>query len=68
VQSGRVIWSVDEILDAGNPPVATGARRFFQTALKGSGSTPFDAESVLDSPNRFGRYVVATLVATMPKR
>lgn len=68
VQSGRILWSVDEIMDAGNPAVSVGARRFYLANLKGPGSEPFDSHSVLDSPQRFGRYVVSTLVATMPKR
>lgn len=68
VQTGRIVWSVDEVLDAGNPAVASGARRYFQSALKGSGSTPFDSQSVLDSPTRFGRYAVSTLLGTIPGR
>lgn len=67
-QSGRVLWSVDEILDAGNLAVANGARRYFQSSLRGSGAAPFDSQSVLDSPHRFGRYAVSTLLGTIPRR
>lgn len=68
VQSGRIIWSVDEILDTGNPAVSNGARRYFHGTLKGPATDSFDSQIVLDSPIRFGRYAVATLIATMPKR
>ncbi len=68
VQSGRILWSVDEVLDAGNPAVASGARRYFQSSLKGPGTTPFDSQTVLDSPTRFGRYAITTLLGTIPGR
>ncbi len=68
VQSGRVLWSVDDLLDAGNPTVSNGARQFYLDEMKGGSETPFDSQSVLDSPRRFSRYVIATLLGTMPDR
>lgn len=68
VQSGRVLWAVDDLLDAGNPEVSNGARQFYLQEMKGGNETPFDSHSVLDSPRRFSRYVIATLLGTMPDR
>jgi hypothetical protein len=68
VQSARVLWAVDDLLDAGNPQVSNGARQFYLDQMKGGSETPFDSQSVLDSPRRFSRYVIATLLGTMPDR
>jgi hypothetical protein len=68
VQSGRVLWAVDDLLDAGQPAVADGARRFHLEKMRGAGEQPFDSHSILDSPRRFARYAAATLLDTMPQR
>lgn len=62
---GRIIWAIDELLDAGRPDVARGARAFsYRHARMAS---PLDSSnSVLQSPSRFGKYAAYTLYETLP--
>ena len=63
----RVVWAVDEMLDASDPTVATGAQRF--AARHPTEASPlFDSRDVLRSPRRFGQYAAYTLVNTAPAR
>jgi hypothetical protein len=63
----RVVWAVDEMLDASDPTVATGAQRF--AARHATEASPLaDSRDVLRSPRRFGQYAAYTLVGTVPAR
>lgn len=64
---GEILWSCDEILDAGNERVALGARKFSESEL----DQPYPLQSSyssLLSPQRFAAYVGHTLYATLPPR
>jgi hypothetical protein len=63
----QVVWAVDEMVDASDPTVATGAQRF--AARNVADANPIaDSRDVLRSPRRFGQYSVNTLVSTLPTR
>jgi len=56
----QILWAADEVFDANQPAVQSGARRFASNSEEGW--------AVLNSPQRFGQYTVATLMATLPQR
>lgn len=61
----RVLWACDEIFDAGNRSVSTGARKYAEGQL----DQPYPLQSSyssLLSPQRFAGYVGETLYATLP--
>jgi hypothetical protein len=63
----RVVWAVDEIIEASDPTVATGAQRF--SARNPTEPGPLgDRGDALRSPRRFGQYAAFTLVETIPAR
>ncbi len=64
---GLTIWSADELLDAGDPAVANGARAYYMDHLRNEIPLP-DPEVTMSSPTRFGQYTVSTLLATLPER
>lgn len=66
-KEGRILWSADEVFDAGNPKVVNAARRFYRTNLVASGALA-DSRSVLESPERFARYATASVLSTLPER
>ncbi len=63
----RTLWAVDEMFDAGDPAVVTGARRFQQKQPPVSAALA-DSRSILSSPRRFGRYTASLTLATLPER
>jgi hypothetical protein len=63
----RILWSVDELMDAGDPSVTTGARAYYTQHLRND-SALADASTMLSSPARFGQYSLSTLLATLPGR
>jgi hypothetical protein len=56
----QVLWAADELFDANQLSVQSGAHRF--------GSSSEESWTMLNSPQRFGQYTVATLMATLPDR
>lgn len=67
VPDPKVLWSADEVFDAGNPAVVNGARRY-QAAQPGGTSNTADSTSIMNSPRRFSRYAIETLTTTLPSR
>ncbi len=63
----RIVWAVDEMLDASDPTVAAGAERFSAHHFAATNPTA-DSHDVLQSPRRFGQYAAYTLVGTVPAR
>jgi hypothetical protein len=64
---GQVLWEIDELFDAGQKRVATGARRYAETYIE----QPFPLQSsysVLMSPLRFTRYVGHMAFETLPSQ
>ncbi len=62
-----VLWSADEVLDSGDPAVATGARAYYTQHMRNDAASA-DASTMLSSPARFGQYTLGTLLATLPER
>ncbi len=58
------LWTADEVFDASDSAVANGARRYHREHSPISGPLA-DSKAILLSPSTFGRYTVATLVATI---
>jgi len=66
-EHGGILWSADEIFNAGVPSVARGAKAYM--ADNGQNTAPLaDSTSVLSSPVQFGQYTLSTLFATLPAR
>lgn len=65
VDSQEILWSVDEVFDASEQPVANAARRFEQQRERPN-PVLADSRQVLISPRRFGQFTTETLVATIP--
>ena len=64
---GDVIWSVDEIFDAGEESVSNGARRYAREHLRNH-PTLEESRSILLSPRRFAQYTLAAVASTFPDR
>jgi hypothetical protein len=62
----RILWSVDEVLDAGDPAVTTGARLYYTQHLRNDAPSA-DPATMLISPARFGQYTLSTLLGTLPE-
>ena len=66
-QTPKIHWAVDEVFDAGEPAVATAARRYYLAHLA-DGRSESDSRSILFSPRRFGQYSLNALFDTLPRR
>lgn len=67
IQSGRVLWAVDTVYNAGRDDIQEAALDF----QKRKSGTPFpleDSGSVLQSPRYFTRFAAATMLDTLPGR
>ncbi len=62
-----ILWSADEVLDAGDPEVTNAARSYYAQHLRNEAPLS-DSSTVLSSPGRFGQYTLGTLLATLPAR
>jgi hypothetical protein len=62
-----IVWSADEVLDSGDPAVATSARAYYTQHLRNEAPSA-DVSTMMSSPTRFGQYTIATLLATIPER
>ena len=67
VNARTIIWAADEIFDAADPAVATGARRY-QLSREHFNPILVDSRQALISTRCFGEYTVETLIATLPAR
>ncbi|GDY21327.1 hypothetical protein LBMAG56_26730 [Verrucomicrobiota bacterium] len=63
----RILWSVDEIFDAGEPTVVNAARRYY-LEHQADDSALGDSRAMLNSPRRFGRYAAHATFASLPPR
>lgn len=61
------LWAADEVLDAADPSVVNGARRYQQTREQLPAALA-DSRSILNSPRGFSRYAAATVLSTLPER
>lgn len=63
--SGRMVWSFDEVFAANDPAVVNSVRRHL--LARDQARVPVDASpGVLQSPTRFAGYAAATMFATLP--
>ncbi len=63
----QILWSADEIFDAGDVAVANAAKTYYSQHLRNE--TPAaDSATILGSPSRFGQYTLSALFATLPAR
>lgn len=63
----EVVWAVDEVFDASDPTVVNAARRFERDRAQGARSLS-DSRFILNSPTRFGHYVLDAIFSTLPER
>ena len=63
----QIIWSVDEVLDAGDPGVAKAARYYYSQHIRAESSTS-DPSTILRSPTLFDQYSLGALFGTLPVR
>ena len=64
---GDVLWSIDEVFDAGEETVSNAARRYSREHLRNH-PTLEESRSILLSPRRFAQYTLAAAAATLPGR
>lgn len=67
VENGDSLWAFDDIFDAGDARVASGAVQH-QEMNNRIGYPLNDAYRVLQSPSQFAQYAFATAFATLPNR
>lgn len=62
-----ILWSADEVFDAGDVSVANAARSYYSQHLRDE-APGSDASTILGSPSRFGQYTLNALFNTLPER
>jgi len=67
LKSAQILWGADEVFDASDPRVSSGARAYESkhSTLRGSLA---DARSILTSPTEFGHYTVEAIFARLAPR
>ena len=63
----KILWSADEVLDAGEPGVSNAAKDYYGRHLRNEAPSA-DPSTILTSPSRFGQYTLAALLETLPGR
>ena len=63
----EILWSADEVLDAGNPEVAGGARAYYTQHIRIEAPLQ-DSETILRAPALFGQYSLNAVFGTLPRR
>lgn len=63
----QLLWSVDEVLDGGEPQVAKAARTYYSQHIHTEQSQA-DTGTILRSPSLFGRFGLSVLFDTLPDR
>lgn len=66
-EEGDVIWSIDEVFDAGDERVNNSARRYSRQHLQNRPALE-DSRSILLAPRRFAQYTAAAAAGTLPMR
>ena len=67
LRDGELIWVFDDVFDSAQPNVSAAARRYSRQVF--TDRFPLDsADSMLQSPQRFSRYVFHEAFETMPSR
>lgn len=64
-RSGQILWAADEVFDARQPSVETGARSYQKGVSALSGGLA-DSRFILLCPQSFARYSLQTVFATLP--
>jgi hypothetical protein len=66
-ENPEILWSADEVFNAGNPEVANAAQTY--TEWNHRNEAPIaDSSSIFSSPFRFGQYTLNALFQTLPAR
>lgn len=66
IVNGKILWSFDEVFDAGQLSVVAGVRDFYLKAQ--NTSYPLGYQQVnINSPRRFSQYVAHSMFLTMPE-
>lgn len=66
-RTADILWSFDTVFDSGNPAISTAARRFHLDET----APPYplqNSSSILQSPQRFSKYVADAAFTTIPER
>jgi hypothetical protein len=63
----QILWSVDDVLDAGEPRMARAARTYYWQHIQ-TEQTTGDASTILRSPAMFGQFSLNVLLGTLPDR
>lgn len=63
----EILWSADEVFNAGNPEVANAAEAFSNRNHRNEAPIA-DSSSIFSSPVRFGQYTLNALFETLPAR
>jgi hypothetical protein len=63
----EILWSIDEMFDAGNPEVASGARAYYTQHIRIEQPLQ-DSETILRAPALFGQYSLSAVFGTLPQR
>jgi hypothetical protein len=63
----KILWSADEVLDAGEPGVSNAAKDYYGTHMRNEAPSA-DSSIILNSPVEFGQYTLAALLQTLPPR
>jgi hypothetical protein len=63
----QILWSVDEVLDAGDSHIAAAAKTYYSQHIQNEQSSS-DSGTILRSPAMFGRFSLAVFFATIPDR
>lgn len=66
-ESPEILWSADEVFNAGNPEVANAAEAFSERNHRNEAPIA-DSSSIFSSPVRFGQYNLNALFETLPAR
>jgi len=67
VQAKSILWSVDEVFDSSEAPVAKAAQAYGRQHLE-EGNHREDASSILSSPTQFSQYTLSAVLETLPTR
>ena len=61
------LWSVDEVVDAGDTKIAKAARTYYSQHVHNEQAVS-DASTILRSPTLFGQFSLSALFSTLPLR
>lgn len=62
-----ILWSVEEVFDASEEPVANSARRYDRAHVRNNPVLE-DSRSILLTPRKFGQYTARAVMETLPSR